>query len=1026
MKIYLLIVVITAVTLAAITGFSSVAGHRENISQTDIESDGTATEKANPIANYGAIPLYFEPNVGQANARVKFLARGGGYSLFLTANEAVLALQKRSTDNRNSKSDVLRVKITGANTSAETTGENLLEGKTNYILGNDPGKWKTDIANYEHVRYSNIYDGVDVIYYGSGQQLEYDFVVSPGATPSSIALEFKGAKSIKIDDRGDLVLSTKGGEIRQHKPVAYQEINGERREVAADYVIQNRKSKIENQKIGFAVAEYDHNLPLVIDPVLVYSTYLGGNSNDQGNAIAVDTQGNAYIAGFTSSTDFPTRNPFQAAKAGGANITDAFVTKLNATGDALIYSTYLGGSSFDYGNAIAVDTQGNAYITGRTDSANFPTMNQFQTSRGGGTQAFVTKLNATGDALVYSTYLGATTNPDPRGDFGLGEGRGIAVDTQGNAYVTGSTTASNFPTVNPFQAIRGGASTDRSQDAFVTKFNATGSALVYSTYLGGSNPGGTGTGVDVGNGIAVDSQGNAYITGVTQSTNFPTQSPFQSMLSGGSQGQDAFVTKLNATGNALVYSTYLGGTLPDSSYGIAVDSQSCAYVTGSTDSLNFPTRNPIQGSLGGGTFDNDAFVTKLNATGDALVYSTYLGGNGLDQGNGISVDTQGNAYIAGRTSSTNFPIRNPFQATLNGTTSDAFVTKLNAAGDDYVYSTYLGGNNHDSGLGIAVDGQGSAYLTGFTLSTNFPTMNPFQATHGVDFTGNDAFVSKISDGIIPTPTPSMTPTPTTTPTPTATPTPTPTPTPAPAIYNFNATLNPASNTVWDATLTAVGWYITPNISMNLTRVETNFSSAGGSNRNVTIEVLTDRRAVGGTLLRSVTFNSASARGQLGGGTFASVPITAGITYFIGFRSISGIGINTTSDAGAVNCGACLYLDNANSAEGQYQTRGGSNLPSVVDQPILRLIGTTAPTFGAVDGRVLTSDGRGLRNATVSITDPQGISQTATTSSFGFFSFQNVTTGQSYTIRVSSRLFRFTPQTVQISGNLTLPNFMGLE
>ena len=214
--------------------------------------------------------------------------------------------------------------------------------------------------------------------------------------------------------------------------------------------------------------------------------------------------------------------------------------------------------------------------------------------------------------------------------------------------------------------------------------------------------------------------------------------------------------------------------------------------------------------------------------------------------------------------------------------------------------------------------------------------------------------------------------------------------------------------------------------MNLTRVETNFSSAGGSNRNVTIEVLTDRRAVGGTLLRSVTFNSASARGQLGGGTFASVPITAGITYFIGFRSISGIGINTTSDAGAVNCGACLYLDNANSAEGQYQTRGGSNLPSVVDQPILRLIGTTAPTFGAVDGRVLTSDGRGLRNATVSITDPQGISQTATTSSFGFFSFQNVTTGQSYTIRVSSRLFRFTPQTVQISGNLTLPNFMGLE
>ncbi len=802
---------------------------------SEIESTGADPEKVNLAANYGSIPLHFEPNVGQANSQIKFLTHGSGYSLFLTADEAVLALQKAEPGSQNSKSDVLRMKIAGANASAETTAENLLEGKTNYIRGSDPGKWKTDIANFERVRYSNIYRGVDVVYYGSGKQLEYDFVVSPGVAPSTIALEFKGAEKIKIDDQGELVLLTKGGEIRQHRPNVYQEVGGERRMIDGRYVATGKS------RIGFAVAEYDHNLPLVIDPVLVYSTYLGGNSNDEGDAIAVDTQGNAYITGFTSSTDFPTRNPFQAAKAGGANITDVFVTKLNATGNALVYATYLGGSSTDFANGIAVDTQGNAYITGGTNSINFPTMNPFQAALDSGGHAFVTKLNATGDALVYSTYLRATANPDPRGDFGSETGYGIAVDTQGNAYVTGSTTSSNFPTVNPFQAIRGGASTDRSQDAFVTKFNAAGNALVYSTYLGGSNPGGTGTGVDAGYGISVDAQGNAYVTGVTKSTNFPTQNPFQSTLSGGNQGQDAFVTKLSSTGNSLVYSTYLGGSDLEDGYGIGVDPQGNAYVAGLTDSLNFPTSNPFQPTKGGGAFATDVFVTKFTATGNALAYSTYLGGTEIEEGYGIAVDTQGNAFIVGKTSSPNFPTRNPLQAALNGTTTDAFVTKLTTTGGA-VYSTYFGGSNNDVGRGIAVDGAGNAYITGSATSTNFPTLNPFQATHGVDFTSKDAFVSKISDGTIPTPTPTPTP----------------------------------------------------------------------------------------------------------------------------------------------------------------------------------------PALATVDGRALTSDGRGLRNATVSITDSQGVSLTATTSSFGFFSFANVTTGQTYTFRVSSRLFRFAPQTVQINANLTLPDFVGLE
>jgi hypothetical protein len=412
------------------------------------------------------------------------------------------------------------------------------------------------------------------------------------------------------------------------------------------------------------------------------------------------------------------------------------VTKINASGTALVYSTYLGGSTVDFSSGIAVDASGNAYVTGGTFSTNFPTANALQATLTGTRNAFVTKLNPTGSALVYSTYLGGNGG---NAGFGFGDfGSGIVADASGNAYVTGKTTSTNFPTVNALQSTLGGF-----ENAFVTKINPTGSALVYSTYLGGS-------GSDEGSSIAVDASGNVYITGFTTSTNFPTANALQSTLAGIPGLADVFVTKINATGSALVYSTYLGGSEVDFGNGIAVDTSGNAYVTGSTVSTNFPTANALQATLAGCC---NAFVTKMNASGSALIYSTYLGGSGNgkfgDGGSSIAVDALGNAYVTGSTLSTNFPTANALQPTFGGGNGDAFVTKINPIGSALVYSTYLGGNNTDLATGIAVDACGNAYMIGSTSSTNFPTANALQPTLGGS--GN-AFVAKIGSVDITPPT----------------------------------------------------------------------------------------------------------------------------------------------------------------------------------------------------------------------------------------------------------------------------------
>ncbi len=717
---------VTTVLLTAMLFLASVLltlgsprGAAANVGDSNVHrrgAEGAERGKETPkvVSDYGNLPLSFEANQGQTDKAVRFLSRGSGYGLYLTPTEMVLTLKKAATekaptaisdqpsvkskmgdaDHRFSpspagegrgeglmgegpmgeveQSTTVRMKLIGANPSPKMAGEAALPGRVNYLIGKDPKKWRTNIPTFGKVRYEAVYPGIDLVYYGNQGQMEYDFVVAPGADPNKIGFDVVGAHGraplqtppLQIADNGDLVLSTDGGEVRMKKPIIYQEIDGTRVPVDGGYRLAHPTAIVGAQhaapetpaptpRVSFQVAAYDRSRSLVIDPVLVYSTYLGGSGEDFGNGIAVDSMGNAYITGYVGSTDFPTTNPTQGAFSGG--FLDVFVTKINAAGTAHTYSTYLGGSGRDGGCGIAVDSEGNAYITGETNSTNFPTTNPVQGANAGGySDVFVTKINAAGAAHTYSTYLGGSDD-----DYGYG----IAVDSGGNAYITGDTRSTNFPTTNPIQGANAG-----DVNGFVTKINASGAALTYSTYLGGNGKGG-------GKAIAVDSGGNAYITGETGSTNFPTTNPIQGANAG---NIDVFVTKINADCTAHIYSTYLGGSGSDYGKAIAVDGGGNAYITGRTGSTNFPTTNPIQGVFAGDSdvfFLDDVFVTKINAAGAALTYSTYLGGSGDDVGYDIAVDSAGNAYITGDTRSTNFPTTNSIQG-ANAGSVEGFVTKI--------------------------------------------------------------------------------------------------------------------------------------------------------------------------------------------------------------------------------------------------------------------------------------------------------------------------------------------------------------
>ena len=654
------------------------------------------TAMAAPVVKWNNLPLSFEP--GQpAEAGVSYLARSNGYTLYLGNGGMRLAGRAHSS---------LRTSFPGSNLSSHIDGEGLQPSVSNYFVGNDPSRWRTSVPNYDRVRYTNLYPGIDLIYYGREGHLEFDWIVSPGANPRNIRLQFEGADRLRIDSNGDLLILQGRSQYRFRKPLVYQEIARKRRTVAGSWTFDHKEA-------AFQLGTYSKLYSLVIDPPLIYSTYEGGSGGDYGNAVAVDKSGNTYITGIAGSTDFPTTSPFQGRLKGTE---DVFVTKINARGSARVYSTYLGSGGPDEGNGIAVDSQGNVYVTGSAGFSDFPTKNPIQATWGGSGDAFLTKLNATGSALIYSTYLGGSSS-----DYGTA----IALDSSGSAYITGVTFSTNFPTSHPLQSAKGAQ-----QDAFVAKISADGSAWVYATYLGGNN-------VDQGYAIATDSSGNAYITGYTASTNFPVQSPLQGANAG---SVNAFISKLNPAGSALVYSTYLGGNNLDYGTGIAVDSSGNAYLTGVAGSDDFPVVNAIQPRHGSHNVD-DAFIAKFNPSGSALIYCTYLGGGSEDQAFALAIDPAGNAYVTGRTNSSDFPLANPIQATR--VAFDIFVTEINANGSAYTFSTFLGGTASESGRGIAVDRVGNIHVVGETASTDFPVLHSIQSMNGGG--ANDAFVVLLGD-----------------------------------------------------------------------------------------------------------------------------------------------------------------------------------------------------------------------------------------------------------------------------------------
>ena len=699
-----------------------------------------SSNKVNIANHYGQLPLAFEPAGAASNSQAKYLARGNGYGLFLESQDAVLELRGKSRT-----SAVVRMELAGANPAPDFAALEELPGKSNYFIGNNPENWHTNIPQYRRVLERNVYRGVNLVYYGTQGRLEYDFDVAPGANPSVIQLAFQGSGEVRIDAQGELVVNTAAGEVRLRKPVAYQEIAGSRQPVAASYVLKQKNS------VAFQVAEYDPRSPLVIDPILIYSTYLGGSNIDSANAIAVAPDNTAFIAGSTFSADFPTVHALQANDGGGPDFPeDAFVSKISADGSTLLYSTYLGGENEDAANGIAVDNFGDAFVTGFTLSPHFPvSTGSFDTECGGDglcgasytggfivSNAFVTELNPAGSGIIYSTFFGYFENV---------KGQAIAVDSNGNAYLTGSTTVNFVPSVlivppklppppfpvtpTAFQTGYGGGSTN----AFIAVLDATGKSNLYTSYLGGEIE-------DVGYGIAVDSHATAYVAGLTYSTKYPPTTGALQTTYGGAG--DAFVAKVNtaASGAAsLVYSTYLGGSGLDQANAIALDSAGNAYVAGLTNSASFGfTPAGFQPAYAG---EGDAFVAKLTTTG-ALSYFTYLGGTHADSATGIAVDSGANAYITGVTASVDFPTAGAvYQPAYGGGNTDSFVAKIGPLGTTLVYSSYLGGTNAELATGIAVDTSGSAYVAGQTCSNDFPLANPLQAVPG----GNcDAYIAKIS------------------------------------------------------------------------------------------------------------------------------------------------------------------------------------------------------------------------------------------------------------------------------------------
>jgi hypothetical protein len=760
----------TGATLAAPLGHAS-ATPKSNTPSAHVDPD------------FGKVPLSFEPNQGQTDAKVQFLSRGQGYALFLTPGEAVLELQKSGGKKVDAAQalptpSVLRMTLVGADAKAAVSGAQPLPGTSNYFIGNDSSKWKTAVPTYQRVAYSAVYPGVDLVYYGNQRQLEYDFVVAPGADAAKIAIQFTGANPA-IDKVGDLVLAVQGEEARFHKPVVYQPDGDRKVSVAGSY-------QIADGKVGFSLGTYDHSKPLVIDPILSYLTYIGGSGSDLINSIAVDSAGSVYIVGTTSSSDFPVKNAYTATDPNtiaASNPLAIFVSKCNATGTALIYSTYLGSNEYTYGNGIAVDSSGDAYVVGYTTYGTYPvTAGAFQTLCGaefdqttgkrkngctgagqGDVGGVLTKLNPTGTALVYSTYYSGDN---------YNVINAVAVDASGQAYVTGSTNTYNYsgvpagvlgdqclPTtagaVQTCEADSTGGGTRNF--GFVAKFDAAGANLLYGSLLG---PTTSAQSTTKGNAIAVDAAGFAYIGGSTYNNLYTTTGAFQTSTTGANGTAHAFAAKFDTVGKKIVYSTFLTGTdntsnVGEAVTGMAADASGNAYVAGYTSEHSFPTTSGsfqpqfAAGNGGGG------FISKINPTGSALVWSSLLGdapGTGVNSGgnayiNGLTLGPDGSVYVAGQTNGGGFPAVNPLFSVSNNT---GFVSRVSADGTKLLFSTPFGSSTGSSDIlyGIAVDPSGNIYFGGQSNDNSLPvTPGAFQTTNKGPIGSNyfyTGFVGKIA------------------------------------------------------------------------------------------------------------------------------------------------------------------------------------------------------------------------------------------------------------------------------------------
>ena len=642
-------------------------------------------ESPSPTTAFDKAQIGFEPNRGQAEPEATFVAREAGFSAELGAAGA--ALSWRTPGDVPAK---VRLRFVGGRPPRAVIARDELPGRSHYYVGNDPARWRIGIPQYARVEYADVYPGVSVVFQAQPGALRYDFVVAPGADADAITLDFEGARDLRVDEAGDLVLATSAGEMRQHPPTIYQERRGRREPVDGGYVLRGPG------RVGVLLAGYDRHQRLVIDPTLAYSTYRGDVRRDYGNALALDATGAAFVAG--------------GFNAGDNTDTDVFVAKFDPTGRTLLWRTQIRGQLSEEAAGIAIDSAGNLHITGVTGSGpssppgrpEYPrTPDALQPAYGGGSSdAFVSVLGPDG-TLLYSTFLGGS---------GEDKGTAIALDAAGHAYLAGQTSSTDFPLAHPAQATLGGG-----YDAWIARMNASGSRLVYSSYLGG-------TGDDGASSLALDASRHAYVAGTTSSADFPTVNALQAAFHGGAS--DAFVSKVARRGRRLLYSTYLGGSNADQGRGVAVDGAAHVYVTGTTDSPDFPTANPLEAALGAPP-GADAFLAKLERGGDDFVFSTFLGAKG---GNGVAVDGDGNAYVTG---------------------GSVLAARVDSAGSTLGYALWSMGGN-----AIAVDGRHDAYVTGGTFSNLLPTLNAQQPRNGGMFSArgrDDAFLVKIAAAETPPP-----------------------------------------------------------------------------------------------------------------------------------------------------------------------------------------------------------------------------------------------------------------------------------